>query len=68
MKFRVSLAATEATLSSGRPLVCGEEVDLAPSERDDSFNARLIAEGKLISIVSPDKAAEEARQRKEGPK
>jgi hypothetical protein len=50
VKFRASLDATEATLADGRPLIPGDEYDLAPEEQHDPFNTRLIAEGQLISI------------------
>jgi hypothetical protein len=60
MRFYVSLKSTEATLSSGAPLVRGSEVDLTPSEYEDPHNARLIAEGTLIGVANPDKSQTQA--------
>lgn len=62
MKFYVSLTATEATTADGQPLVRGGEIELSPEQRGESHNARLIAEGQLISISQQNKAAEEAQE------
>jgi hypothetical protein len=56
----VSLDAREATTAEGQPLVRGETLELTPEQRDDSFNARLIAEGQLISLSKPQKALKDA--------
>jgi hypothetical protein len=63
VKFRASLDATEATLADGRPLIPGDEYDLAPEEQHDPFNTRLIAEGQLISISQTDRARADAEGR-----
>jgi hypothetical protein len=60
VKYAVSLKATEATLSSGQPLVRGSTIELSPADREDAFNARLIAEGQLIGVANADKSREEA--------
>lgn len=57
MKYYVSIAATEATLANGRPLVRGDNLDLSKSDVEDPFNYRLITEGQLIPT---DTAAEKA--------
>lgn len=60
MKLYVSLTSTEATTAEGQPLTRGEEIELTPEQRDDPFNARLIAEGQLISVSQTTKAREAA--------
>jgi hypothetical protein len=60
VKFYVSLDAREATTAEGQPLVRGETLELTPEQRDDSFNARLIAEGQLISVSKSHQAIRDA--------
>jgi hypothetical protein len=60
--FYVSRQATEATLDDGRPLLRGEEIDLSKQDQQNPFNARLIAEGQLLSIAHEYKAVEDAQK------
>lgn len=62
MIFRVSQVANEATTADGQPLERGGEVELSPEQRDDPYNARLIAEGQLIAINQTNKAREDAEK------
>jgi hypothetical protein len=62
VKFSVSLVAREATMADGRPLVGGDTIELSPQQREDPHNARLIAEGQLISISNTDKAVDDAQR------
>jgi hypothetical protein len=58
MKFAVSLMATEATDAEGRVLERGGEIDLrSRSAGRAAQRSRLIAEGQLIAVASPDKQA-----------
>ena len=50
MKFYVSLQASEATLSDGRVLQRGQEIQLSKAETEDEHNARLIEEGQLQAV------------------
>lgn len=49
-KFYVSLQASEATLSDGRILQRGQEIELKKGEIEDEHNARLISEGQLTAV------------------
>lgn len=50
MKFYVSLQASEATLSDGRILQRGQEINLTKEDVQDEHNARLITEGQLQAV------------------
>jgi hypothetical protein len=60
VKFVGSLVAHEASLADGLPLASGVEYDLTPQDREDTHNARLIAEGQLLAVNNTDKMRDEA--------